>query len=318
MDESVGTFRWNDSLKLINAPEWKEEFVELLPGLNSGWHGYVGERFQYTAKPGTTQITVEPHQIDGLSFSMTLVRLIALLRLHKHKALNLVVMGSSAKVEERIFCRTNYFEELTNFYPEMVLDLYFIGPELSTENHGKKVQKNPRMSASFFRGKTTEFLDSFGITDTQVFESLKKDRTLFLGFNPGFGSGYEALLLSWACDLIKLLDLRYSVFFTQANDFSDLRGEQHVFKVLFEEKVKMILPPEENPFRAMTHYQGEGAGSNVWCCANTHLYGFQGWLDPVGGKLTSAQIRQNLKSETGQKLVMECRLWAELGGVKKQ
>jgi len=62
---------------------------------------------------------------------MTLVRLIALLRLHKHKSLNFVIMGASAKVEERIFLRTNYFHELTNFYPEMTLEFYFVGPELS-------------------------------------------------------------------------------------------------------------------------------------------------------------------------------------------
>jgi len=48
--------------------------------------------------------------------------------------------------------------------------------------------------------------------------------------------------------------LRYPVFFTQANDFSDLKGETRVLEVLFEKKIKMILPPDENPFRAMTHY----------------------------------------------------------------
>jgi hypothetical protein len=74
--------------------------------------------------------------------------------------------------------------------------------------------------------------------------------------------------------------LRYPVFFTQANDFSDLKGETRVFEVLFENKIKMILPPDENPFRAMTHYQGEEDksilknGNKIWCCANTHLYGF--------------------------------------------
>ena len=45
LDESVGTFRWNNSIKLIDVPEWKEEFKDLLPGLNAGWQGYVGERF---------------------------------------------------------------------------------------------------------------------------------------------------------------------------------------------------------------------------------------------------------------------------------
>lgn len=35
--ESVGTFRWNDSLKLIDVPPWKKEYAELLPQLNGGW-----------------------------------------------------------------------------------------------------------------------------------------------------------------------------------------------------------------------------------------------------------------------------------------
>ena len=73
-----------------------------------------------------------------------------------------------------------------------------------------------------------------GESDDQIFKNLAKEKTLFIGFNPGFGSGYEALLESWACDLVKLLDLRYPVFFTQANDFSDLKGETMVFEVLFE------------------------------------------------------------------------------------
>ena len=67
---------------------------------------------------------------------MTLVRLIALIRLYKHKRLNFVIMGASAKVEERIFIKTNYYEELTNFFPEMHLQFFFVGPELSTEKHG--------------------------------------------------------------------------------------------------------------------------------------------------------------------------------------
>lgn len=146
----------------MDAPAWHPEFRELLPALNSGWEGYVSERFQYTAKPGTNEITVQPHQLDGLSFSMTLVRLIALIRLYKHKALNFVIMGASAKVEERIFIKTNYYEELTNFYPDMEVQIYFVGPELSTANHGKVVTKNSKLKGCFYRGKTTEFLDSLG------------------------------------------------------------------------------------------------------------------------------------------------------------
>lgn len=102
---------------------------------------------------------MEPHQLDGLSFSMTLVRLIALIRMYKHKEVEFVIMGASAKVEERLFCKTNYYEELTNFFPEMTLKFYFTGPELSS-NHS--LQKNPRLSAQFYRGMTSEFLSSLG------------------------------------------------------------------------------------------------------------------------------------------------------------
>ena len=55
--------------------------------------------------------------MDGLSFPMTIVRLIVLCRIHNLKELNWVIMGASAKVEERLFVNTNYYEELTNFYP---------------------------------------------------------------------------------------------------------------------------------------------------------------------------------------------------------
>ena len=83
---------------------------------------------------------------------------------------------------------------------------------------------------------------------------MDKKETLFLGFNPGFGSGYEALMESWCCDIVTLLNLRYPVFFTQANDFSDLKGERAVLDEIFEGKVKDIMIPENNPFKAMTHY----------------------------------------------------------------
>ena len=122
-------------------------------------------------------------------------------------------MGGSAKVEERLYIRTNYYEEITNFYPEMKLKLYFVGPEQSTESNGKTIEKNPRLSAKFFRGKTSEFLEDFK-DDNEMLTVLNKKETLFIGFNPGFGSGYQALLESWAHDLVMLLNLRYPVFFT--------------------------------------------------------------------------------------------------------
>jgi hypothetical protein len=53
----------------------------------------------------------------------------------KQKQINIVVMGGSTKGEERLFCTTNYFEELTNFYPQINFNLFFAGPELSEARH---------------------------------------------------------------------------------------------------------------------------------------------------------------------------------------
>lgn len=71
-------------------------------------------------------------------------------------------------------------------------------------------------------------------------EKLNEENTIFIGFNPGFGSGYDKLLESWALDLVMLVNLKYPIFFTQANDYSDLRGETKVFEKLFENKINFI------------------------------------------------------------------------------
>jgi len=51
-------------------------------------------------------------------------------------------MGTSAKgtfhliqVEERIFISTNYFQELTHYFPNIIFTLHFVGPELSDQNN---------------------------------------------------------------------------------------------------------------------------------------------------------------------------------------
>ena len=58
-DESVGTFRWNDDVKLLPAPTFRKEMRGLLKDLDQGWQGYVGPRFCETAVNET--INVQPH-----------------------------------------------------------------------------------------------------------------------------------------------------------------------------------------------------------------------------------------------------------------
>ena len=133
---------------------------------------------------------------------MTLVNQIVKHNLWRQTTLNIVIMGGSAKAEERIFCQTNYFEELTNFFPRHKFKLFFCGPEQSPERSDKTVRKNDRLSAFFYRATVAEFLLDNYESEEEMFQKLPKESTLFIGYNPGFGCGYEMLLRSWCKDLI--------------------------------------------------------------------------------------------------------------------
>lgn len=247
---------------------------------------------------------------------MTVVWLIALIRFYKKTKLNIVIMGASGKVEERIFRRTNYYEEISNFYPDMDLTLYFVGPELDEKAHGTTEEKNNRLRGKFFRGFTHEFLESLvdkptgdmASDNAQILTKLPVPETICIGYNPGFGSGYEPLLKSWCDDITLLANLGLIVIFTQANDFSDLKGEQRVMQVVFETKLKPIIQPTENPFKAVTRYtdRDPGPGKSVWCCANVHCYGFMGWM---GEKLTLEKVRSNITSDKGKALLTELQIY---------
>jgi len=57
--DSVGTFRWNDSIQLKPVPAWDPQLQLLLRELDQGWKGYVAPRFEAAAVDDT--INVEPH-----------------------------------------------------------------------------------------------------------------------------------------------------------------------------------------------------------------------------------------------------------------
>ena len=116
------------------------------------------------------------------------------------------------------------------------------------------MKKNDRLSAFFYRATVGDFLLDNYESDEDIKQKLPMENTLFIGFNPGFGCGYEALLRSWCRDLIMLFNLGYKVVFTCANDYSDLRGETLVFEKVFQDRVNYFMPGQENPFRAVTHY----------------------------------------------------------------
>jgi len=104
--------------------------------------------------------------------------------------------------------------------------------------------------------------------------------------------------------LVYLLSLGYITVFTQANDYSDLRGEQLALKTVFEDNIYFLFSPIENPFSAVTRYHEPGKKETAWSSSNTHLYAMQGWKDK--GKTPSIKdVKGKLKSAGGQKLLKE-------------
>ncbi len=81
-------------------------------------------------------------------------------------------------------------------------------------------RRNERLVGSFHRIPISEFVIKQGIGRAGDGELFELDKTIFLGYNPGFGSGYDLLLNSWCLDLVMLLNLNYPIIFTQANDYS--------------------------------------------------------------------------------------------------
>lgn len=102
---------------------------------------------------------------------------------------------------------TNYFCELTNFFPAIQFKLHFVGLELSRERHLKTHEISSNLIGDFYRGTVKEYL-------VDINEKFPMENTIFVSFNPGFGSGYDLLLDSWSVDLVSLLDEGYPIVFT--------------------------------------------------------------------------------------------------------
>ena len=92
-----------------------------------------------------------------------------------------------------------------------------------------------------------------------------------------------------------------------------MKGEQRVFEVIFEGKANIFLEPQENPFRAVTHYHEEGKKETSWSCSSTSFYGIKGWKEEVKA-LTAKEMREKLKTNTVKNLINELLFYANTGG----
>jgi len=81
-----------------------------------------------------------------------------------------------------------------------------------------------------------------------------------------------------------------------------------VLQRVLKGKAKYLIEPQENPYRALTHYHEEGKKETSWSCSSTHYYALQGWNE--GGKVTAKEVREYIRSPEGKQLLSELSLYA--------
>lgn len=84
-------------------------------------------------------------------------------------------------------------------------------------------------------------------------------------------------MLSWARDLRLLCEHDIPIIVTQANDYSDLRGETRLLTEVI--RARYVLIPSRNPFAAATCVHEEERSQTTWSCANSYFYAVQGVVD---------------------------------------
>jgi len=241
-DVCVGTFRWSVNKRLPSLNSLGDIVGDVFVG--DGWSGYLGTRFG----PGAIAAShCDLSVIDGLSYALSCIYALDSIGC---KPTDIVVMGATYKAEVRLLEETSYWEEIQAYHPVTV---WFVGPELL---HSTR--------SNVFKGTIYDFLHKK--------PCLVSESTVLVGFNPGFGT--VPLVDSWVKDLEYILDSNLRCVFTQANDYSDLRGELVVLRSLFE--AQFVLGPLKNPFHmAMTACEKDPYTS-PWSCGNSYMYIVQG------------------------------------------
>lgn len=268
--QCVGTLRWDESSRFPRLPAWPASLVGDEAPLPEGWRGYLEMRLLPDAGG---VIRVEPPMLDGLSYPLSLLHAMRLLRLRppSHETLTVLIIGSSSKAEARLLRDSNYWDELVHFLPSAVLHLVFVGPEIAEIDDGVEVAPpSPRLSAECVRGTLGALLAQR--------PQLTAANTVCVGFNTGMGSGLYPLMQSWLPDLTEMLRREMVCIFTCANDYSDLKGELLVFQLL---GAQLVLKPQRSPFKAATIVRAPSSeksanGGVEWSCSSCFLYAVRG------------------------------------------
>lgn len=268
--EYLGTFRWKRSYKFPLLPQNKN-FSYSSTNI-SNWKEFLQERFN-------EDFQVEPHVIDALSYPLSIIHGLKVLKSENKlnlsdKVFNIILMGVSQKAEVRIALESNYFDEIFLFLNEeknlfdkknlkeenLEINLHYVGPEVQNSNsYCSKL--SPKLKYNFSSSKVGDFLKINAL-------DFNKSNTIAIGLNCGFGAGYLKLTNSWVDDLTKLLKLNYNLFFTYTNDYEDMKGELACLEDLLGAKITKNIT--DNPFKCMTTYRNDD--ENLWSCGNYGIY----------------------------------------------
>ena len=286
--ECVGTLRWSEKDSFPELPPWPRGLSS--PRL-SDWRAYLEARLSPNSKG---EIRVEASMLDGLSYVLSLLYALQVLRLRPPSPgpLTLLMVGASSRAEERLMRDSTYWHELVHFLPGVHIELVFVGPEIDHARHGRTTKHHACLSSRCFHGTLGELL--------RKEPRYTADDTIVVGFNPGFGNasagmarGGFALMQSWLPDLCALLENGFVGIFTCANDYSDLRGELAIFRQLL--KAEFVLPPQKNPFKAATVVRESDDDACEWSCSSCYVYAVCNRVDgaaplPPGSKAATAHV----------------------------
>jgi hypothetical protein len=208
----------------------------------------------------------------------------------KRAEFNIVLLGATAKAEQRVLTETRAFHELGYLFPCEHINLWLIGPEMS---------KTTVMDPDAVSGLAKQ-LDLPGNMRVRIQRinppcvkrllekhvQLNPQNTAMVVFNGGFGDFIKGgnkgnldntnLMWSWLPDLQEIARSGITTLFTCANDYADVRGEAIVQTRLVG--ARFVRAPLVNPYHAGSTFRGKpDAQQNTdWFCANHNVYVIQG------------------------------------------
>ena len=172
--QCVGTLRWSGGAGFPPLGAWPAG-APAAPQLK-GWRDYLEFRMPADAS-GT--IKVEAPLLDGMSYPLSLILALQKLNLRPPQPgpLYVLIIGASSKAEERLVRDSDYWQELTRFFPKAMIELVFAGPEIARSTHGKVVQVAPRLRARCYHGTLGQLIKDE--------PQHTPESTIVVGFNTG-------------------------------------------------------------------------------------------------------------------------------------